>query len=207
MWDSFATRHALTDKQLELFKRFYNLLKEYNEVINLTAIDQPQSIIAHHFDDSLALYHMIDLSAPLTLADVGTGGGFPGIPLKIVFPHLMLYLIEVSEKKISYLTTVIDELALDNVVIVPLDWRTFLRKTALPIDIFCARASLAPEELLRMFKPASPYKQSMLVYWASRHFKPSPQQQEYVTQEYLYTVGSRARKLLLFQAPHPKDNL
>ena len=200
MWHSFSLRHNLTVHQLEQFKKFYDLLREYNEIVSLTAIDKPEEIIAHHFDDSLALSGLIDLSAPLTLADIGSGGGFPGIPLKIKYPHLKIYLIEVKEKKVAYLKEVIEKLRLDSIEVIDLDWRTFLRKTEYKIDLFCARASLPFADLMRMFKPASPYKKSSLAYWASRHWIAQQNEKEYISKEFAYTIENRQRRLVLLTA-------
>ena len=120
----------------------------------------------YHFIDSLIVANYIDLTTIKSIADVGTGGGFPGIPLKILYPHLSMTLIEVTEKKIRFLENVVAQLGLSSVEIVNLDWRTFLRKTSSPIDLFVSRASLHSDELLKMFKPSCVYKQATLVYWA-----------------------------------------
>lgn len=199
MWNSFANRHDLTLSQCNQFQKFYELLKEHNEIMNLTAIEDQESIIAYHFDDSLELAKFIDLSGALCLADIGTGGGFPGIPLKIAFPQLKIYLIEVIQKKVDYLRKIIKELGLDDIEVVHLDWRTFLRKTDYSIDVFCARASLHPNELVRVFKPTSAYKNARLVYWASKHWQMGSVEKKYYKKEHFYNIKDRLRKLVLFQ--------
>ena len=91
----------ISDEQLHQLKHYYSLLIEWNEKINLTTITEPLQMIAYHLLDSLMVGEFVDLNAIRVLADIGTGGGFPGIPLKIRYPHLDLYLLEVNHKKIK----------------------------------------------------------------------------------------------------------
>ncbi len=112
----------------------------------------------------------------------------------------MVTLIEVNTKKIQFLDTVITELGLsDRISVFDEDWRTFLRTTSENIQLFCVRASLQPEELIRLFKPASPYKNSVLVYWASSTWQPSTAVAPYITKDIAYTILNRNRRLILLQ--------
>jgi 16S rRNA (guanine527-N7)-methyltransferase len=200
-WQQFIQVHQLSADQIEQFKQYLQLLIAWNENINITTIIAPSAIIADHFHDSLALGTLIDMQTIKTVADVGAGGGFPGIPLKIKYPHVRLILIEVSHKKVEFLEDVLSKLDLEDVHIYPLDWRTFLRKITDPINLFVARASLQPEELLRMFKPSSPYKNSLLVYWASKQWRPMAKERLYIERELQYDVGHKKRKLIFFKLP------
>jgi 16S rRNA (guanine527-N7)-methyltransferase len=206
LWQNFFERQALMPQQQEQFLKYYSLLLASNDIHNLTAITNLSSILADHFEDSLALRLFYDCKTISMLSDIGTGAGFPSIPLKIVFPHLGVVALEVNHKKREFLQTVIQELQLDNVVVSELDWRTFLRKTDYPIDLFCARASLQPEELLRVFKPSSPYKDAQLVYWASQHWISEERIASFITREESYIVGSKKRKLVFFKAPAFEPN-
>lgn len=192
-------KYALTDRLSTTFKRYMELLIEWNQKFNLTTITDPDAICISHFDDSLDLVHHIDFNKISCIGDIGTGAGFPGIPLKILFPHLKIILIEVNNKKRTFLDHVIKELALDNVIIYPYDWRTFLRTTNYPIDYFFARASLQPEELIRIFKPSSPYQHATLIYWASHQWTAQPLLQSFITQEKIYTINTILRKFIFFK--------
>lgn len=102
-----------TDKQLSQFYEYMNLLLEWNEKINLTAITEPEEVILKHFIDSLTINKYIRKNK--TLADVGTGAGFPGIPLKIYRPDLNVTLVDSLNKRINFLNEVIVKLDLKDI--------------------------------------------------------------------------------------------
>lgn len=189
----------LTDAQREQFKQYCSLLLAWNEKFNLTTITTVKDVVAFHFEDSLLVQNYTDLTTISGLADVGTGAGFPGLALKIAYPNLPVYLIEVNHKKIEFLQEVATQLGLDNVECIDLDWRTFLRKTDLQIDLFCARASLAMSELVRMFKPSSPYNNARLIYWAQANWQPTMLEAPFVEKEIPYTIQSKRRKYVLLK--------
>ena len=195
---TIINKYALTDELIAKFERYLELLIEWNRKFNLTAITDPDAIITYHFDDSLALAEHIDFNTIHFTADIGTGAGFPGIPLKILFPHLTTILIEVNNKKRAFLSHIIKELALDNVILYPFDWRTFLRTTDYSIDYFFARASLQPEELVRIFKPTSPYNKATLIYWASHQWIPNKAETPFIENEAAYTINTVQRKFIFF---------
>lgn len=107
---------TLTSYQQEQLKKFYHLLISWNEKINLTRITSENEVYLKHFYDSLTITKVIDLNKINTLCDVGTGAGFPGIVLKIVYPNLKITLVDALQKRVNYLNEIIKELDLSDIV-------------------------------------------------------------------------------------------
>lgn len=108
----------LSDSQIEKFLLYYEMLIEKNKVMNLTAITDFDDVLKKHFIDSLSLVKACDLNNPeksISLIDIGTGAGFPGIPLKIAFPNLNITLMDSLNKRVDFLYDVIKTLQLDGI--------------------------------------------------------------------------------------------
>ena len=106
---------TLTDKQKQQFDKFYELLVEWNKFMNLTGITDYEEVNEKHFVDSLSIVKAIDMESVESVIDVGTGAGFPGIPLKIAFPHLKVVLLDSLNKRINFLNEVIAQLGITDI--------------------------------------------------------------------------------------------
>ena len=105
----------INDYQLKQLNRYYELLVEYNEKMNLTGITEKNQVYLKHFYDSLTINKIIDLNTVQTLCDVGTGSGFPGMVIKILFPKIKITLVDSLNKRIEFLNVVINELGLEDI--------------------------------------------------------------------------------------------
>lgn len=108
----------INEIQLKQLNRYYELLVEWNKVMNLTGITEKKDVYLKHFYDSLTICKIIDLDNYSTLCDIGTGAGFPGMVLKILFPNLKITLVDSLNKRINFLNEVIKELELENIIAV-----------------------------------------------------------------------------------------
>ncbi|OKP96723.1 16S rRNA (guanine(527)-N(7))-methyltransferase RsmG [Paenibacillus sp. P46E] len=109
---------TITPKQLEQFELYFKELVSWNEKMNLTGITERDQVFMKHFYDSLSLSFFMNMEDVNKLADIGSGAGFPGIPLKICFPHLKLTIVDSLSKRISFLQHVCDTLELQNVQLI-----------------------------------------------------------------------------------------
>ena len=140
----------LNKKQLEQLQLYYELLIDYNSKINLTSITKEEDVYLKHFYDSLTLIKAIDLTKELSLCDIGTGAGFPGLVLKIVFPNLKITLLDALNKRVTFLTEVIEKLSLTNIEVYHERCEDYFKKTGKTFDILVARAVAKTNILLEL---------------------------------------------------------
>lgn len=146
---------TVTPEMWEKFSVYSELLKEWNEKINLTAITDDEGICIKHFADSLTIVPQIKKLSPKTIADVGTGAGFPGIPIKIFFPEIKVLLIDSLEKRLAFLDEVIEKLGLTDIETIHLRAEDAGRDKKLRdnVDLVTARAVAAMPVLLEYCMP------------------------------------------------------
>ena len=106
----------VTEEKINKLEKFYELLIDWNNKINLTRIVEKEEVYLKHFYDSLTIVKEVNLNEINTLCDVGTGAGFPGIVLKIFYPHLKITLVDSLLKRVNYLNTIIKDLELNDIV-------------------------------------------------------------------------------------------
>lgn len=139
-------------KNNKLFQLYYDFLVQENEKYNLTSITEKEEAYIKHFYDSVQLEKVIDLNNITSLCDVGSGAGFPSIPLKIVYPHLHITIIEPTLKRCNFLNQLVNILQLQNVTIINdrAENMTNLREI---FDVVCARAVASMPVLLELCVP------------------------------------------------------
>ena len=104
-----------SESQIEKLLKYYEMLIEKNKVMNLTAITEFDEVVEKHFIDSLSIVRVIDMEIVHGIIDIGTGAGFPGIPVKIMFPHVKVTLVDSLNKRVNFLNEVIENLELSDI--------------------------------------------------------------------------------------------
>jgi len=103
------------ESKYDQFMKYKDLIKEWNEKVNLTAIKEDEEIVKKHFIDSMKVFKFDQLKSAKNVIDIGTGGGFPGIPMKIIKPEVNIVLLDSLNKRIKFLNEVIKSLNLKNI--------------------------------------------------------------------------------------------
>lgn len=138
---------SISNEQLSKLNRYYELLIEWNNKINLTGIVEKEQVYLKHFYDSITLIKIIDLNEYENLCDMGTGAGFPGLVLKILFPSLKITLLDSLNKRIDFLNLVIKELELKDIETIHIRIEEYSKINREKFDIVTARA-VAPLPIL-----------------------------------------------------------
>lgn len=144
---------TLNEHQLSQLHQYYELIVEYNKVMNLTGITEKTQVYLKHFYDSLTIIKVIDLKEIDNLCDVGTGAGFPGIVLKIAYPNLKVTLLDSLNKRIEFLNIVIHKLGLKNIEAIHCRVEEYAKKNREKYDIVTSRAVANMRILLEICIP------------------------------------------------------
>ena len=189
---------TLSDKQKEQFDKFYELLVEWNKVMNLTGITEYEEVNEKHFVDSLSIVKAIDINQVHSLVDIGTGAGFPGIPLKIAFPHIKVVLLDSLNKRINFLNTVIKELGLENIETIHGRAEDFAKQPEYR-EQFDLCVSRAVANLATLSEYCIPYvkKDGMFVPYKSGEIDEEVEQ----SKKAIHVLGGKLDKVIKFQLP------
>ena len=189
---------VLTETQKQQFDKFYELLVEWNKVMNLTGITEYEEVNEKHFVDSLSIVKAIDMNKVSSVIDVGTGAGFPGIPLKIAFPHLKVVLLDSLNKRINFLNTVIDELGLQDISTIHGRAEDFAKKAEYR-EQFDLCVSRAVANLATLSEYCIPYvkKDGMFVPYKSGEIDEELEQ----SKKAIHVLGGKTQDVVKFQLP------
>lgn len=141
------------DDKLIKLNKYYEMLVEYNKVMNLTGITDKKQVYLKHFYDSLSIVKVINLNEYNTLCDIGTGAGFPGLVIKVLYPHLKVTLVDSLNKRINFLNDVIKELGLTDIETVHSRIEDYAHNNKDRFDIVTARAVASLNILLEYAIP------------------------------------------------------
>ena len=144
---------TLNDNQLKKLDRYYQLLIEWNEKMNLTGITEEKQVYLKHFYDSLTILRIIDLNNINTLCDIGSGAGFPGLVLKIVYPNIKIVLIDSLLKRVKFLNFVINDLGLTNIEAIHIRAEDYIKEKKEKFDLVTSRAVAKLDILTKISMP------------------------------------------------------
>ncbi|MDP4096458.1 16S rRNA (guanine(527)-N(7))-methyltransferase RsmG [Paenibacillus sp. P96] len=188
----------LNDRQLEQFEIYFRELVDWNEKMNLTGITEREAVYTKHFYDSISLAFYTDMKQVSRLADIGSGAGFPGIPLKICFPHLQLTIIDSLQKRISFLNHICELAGLSGVELIHGRAEELGRKLGYrdSYDLVTARA-VAKLAVLNEF--CLPFVRKGGVFAAMKGSDPAEELQEAAFS--LKELSGKVREVQAFQLP------
>lgn len=190
----------LTEVQLQQLNQFYELLVEWNKKINLTRITNIDDVYLKHFYDSITICKVINLYERSNLCDIGTGAGFPGLVLKIIFPNLNVTLIDSLNKRVNYLNDVISKLSLKNIEAIHIRGEDYARKNYEKFDIVTARAVANLKELSEICLPLVKVNHSFIA------MKANIDDELEESKELIKRLGGKVEKVEKFLLPIENSN-
>lgn len=186
----------IDDEKVKLLDRYYELLIEWNKKINLTAITDKNQVYLKHFYDCLTLVKIIDFNKEKKFLDVGSGAGFPGIVIKIFFPHLKVTLLDSLNKRINFLELVVRELNLKNIECVHARAEEYALRHRNEYDVVTARAV---SSLSILFELCLPMVKNGKYFLAMRG------KEEDISNKALFILGSKVLLKKTFFLPYEES--
>jgi 16S rRNA (guanine(527)-N(7))-methyltransferase RsmG len=206
LWRELVDNFSLTLNMQQKLMIYIDFLLKENKKYDLTAHTTIESVLSYHIQDSLWAAKKIDWSNINSVVDIGSGCGIPGIILAIIFPKKTFHLMEILKKRIGFLNQAIELLNLTNCFVIEQDFKSFVRKGSIKVDLFCARASLPVEELIYIYGGASHYQKTQIIYWASASWEPTEQiTKKCSLQKYEYAIEDRQRFYVLLAGEKAKN--
>lgn len=190
---------SVSNEQLNKLEEYYNLLISYNEKVNLTRITLKEEVYLKHFYDSITLIKSIDLNKELSVCDVGTGAGFPGLVLKIIFPKLKITLVDALNKRIVFLNEVINKLELTNIVAIHERAEDFIRKNIEKYDLITCRAVSKLSIISELCIPGVKINGFFIPMKANID-------DEILNTKYLEKLGGKIENIISFKLPNQEIN-
>ena len=190
---------SVSNEQLNKLEEYYNLLISYNEKVNLTRITLKEEVYLKHFYDSITLIKSIDLNKELSVCDVGTGAGFPGLVLKIIFPKLKITLVDALNKRIVFLNEVISKLELTNIVAIYERAEDFIRKNIEKYDLITCRAVSKLSIISELCIPGVKINGFFIPMKANID-------DEILNTKYLEKLGGKIENIISFKLPNQEIN-
>lgn len=190
----------ITEEKMQQFELYLSLLQEWNEKINLTAITSEEEAYLKHFYDSVSAGWYVDFSQGVhSLCDVGSGAGFPSIPLKILYPGLQLTIVDSLKKRIGFLETLVNELGLSNVSLYHDRAETFGQKKQFrdAFDFVTARAVARMSVLAELCLPLTK-KQGTFIAMKAAHASEELDE----AKKAIAMLGGKVREDVTFDLPH-----
>lgn len=186
----------ITSKQLDQLEKYYELLLSWNKLMNLTTIIEHNAVYLKHFYDSLTLIKACNLNEISSLADVGSGAGFPGLVLKIFYPELKITIIDSNNKKISFLKEVAQNLELKNITFVHDRCENFAHTNKENFDIVTARAVASLNILIELCLPLVKINGYFIA------LKGDVSKEEKTITNSLKILGGKQEKIIKFNLPY-----